>query len=135
MQFIAKLSKIVAKIWGGGEGHTFSRWTEVCGKLVLAMLFFPRKFGQPSICRSTESEVSIRSRRELHSVSDSPLPILNGYIYHTSWAIRKGVATAAGLSSTHPNFTPESQYLSITLEGIKSLPWYFGHGKKYWLQP
>ena len=63
-------------------------------------------------------------------MSDSPLPIPSGYICHTSCAGRKGAATAAARLSFlspcsdaipvlgYPNFTPESQYLLITLEGI-----------------
>lgn len=96
------------------------------GKLVCAVALFLHKSRlPPSIFRSAESGVSIRIRLKLQSVSDSPLPVPSGYINHTSCAIRKGAATAARLSSTHPNFTPRSQYLSITPEGIrgKKRPW------------
>lgn len=58
-------------------------------------------------------------------MSDSPLPVPSGYICHTSCAVGKGRQPQQhDCPSSHPpytatpNFTPESQYLLITLEGI-----------------
>lgn len=63
-------------------------------------------------------------------MSDSPLPIPSGYFCHTSCAIGKGrqpqqydcpLPLPRTLSADvvgYPNFTPEGQYLLITLEGI-----------------
>lgn len=67
-------------------------------------------------------------------MSDSPLPIPSGYFCHTSCAIGKGrqpqqydcplffslrPSPSHGVAVlSYPNFTPESQYLLITLEGI-----------------
>lgn len=67
-------------------------------------------------------------------MSDSPLPIPSGYFCHTSCAIGKGrqpqqydcplsfslsPSPSIGVAVlSYPNFTPESQYLLITLEGI-----------------